>query len=149
MDNDELTQQLLREFNKSDDDENHINNNNDDETNSHVSDRTLVFSWIEGLRAGSRLVWVPAENCIYYSNAVSKKHNNAIACTCFVDDCTERIYILENGTATKNMYSNGHCHGSLYNLYKERFLFSFMKDRCRNAPASATIRDIYNEAVAL
>lgn len=157
MNNEELTQQLLNEFNKSienKDDERSINNNNDDESVS--SDEPNVngqssfgFTWIEGLRTGSRLVWVPSEECIYYSNAVSIKHSNAIACTCYIDNCTERILISENGTAKKNIHSKGHNHGSLYVIYKERFLYTFMKERCRQAPASATIRDIYNEAVVL
>lgn len=154
MNNEELTLHLLSEFNRS------IGNNDDDDDEGVTNDEsngafdingriTFRYIWIEGLREGSRLVWVPTEECIYYSNAVSKKHDSAIACTCFVDDCTERIYILNDGTAIKDTNSSSHTHGTLYNFYKERCLYTFMKQRCRTAPASALIRDVYNEAVAL
>lgn len=152
MNNEELTQQLLSEFNRSIGNQ---DNNSDEyfldvESNGTNDGRiTYRYTWIEGLREGSRLVWVPTEECIYYSNAVSKKHDNAIACTCFVDECTERIYILNDGTAVKDRNSSSHTHCSLYNFYKERYLYTFMKQRCRTAPTSALIRDIYNEAVAL
>lgn len=152
MDNEELTKQLLNEFDNSienlkDDDE--IENNNDDETNCNASGLfILIFAWIEGLRTGSRLVWIPSEEAIYYSNAINKKHN-AIACTCYIKGCNARILILNDGTAASETRTANHNHGSLYNIYKERFLYTYMKERCRSAPASALIRDIYNEAVLL
>lgn len=157
MDNDELAKQLLEEFDKSIEsiindnksNDNESKDNNDDElNNNHNGQISLAFTWIEGLRTGSRLVWIPSEESIYYSNAISKKQN-AIACTCFVKDCKKRILILNDGTAVRETHSVDHNHGSLYNVYKERILYANMKERCRTAPASAVIRDIYNEAVVL
>lgn len=153
MDDEELTKQLLNEFNNSI--ENRIENviydderdeNSDYELNRQNGPISLNFEWIEGLRTGSRLVWVPSEDGLYYSNAINKK-NSAIACTCFIKHCKERILILDDGTATRENLSTNHTHGSLYHVFKERFLFAFMKERCRTAPASALIRDVYNEAV--
>lgn len=152
MDDEKLAQQLLGEFDKSieksnDDDE--IEKNNNDELNRNPSGLfMLLFAWIEGLRTGSRLVWVPSEECVYYSNAISKKHN-AIACTCYVKGCRERIFIMDDGTASREIRTPNHNHGSLYNVYKERTLYTYMKERCRTAPASAMIYDIYKEAVKL
>lgn len=162
MENDELTRQLLSEFNESNDlsDNDELNDelsderaNKDDESHydGDLNKKGLipfVFTWIEGLRSGSRLVWVPAEECLYYSNAISKKQN-AIACTCYIKGCKVRILILDDGTAAKEVNTADHIHGSLYNVYKERSLYTYMKERCRTAPASAVIRDIYHEAVVL
>lgn len=138
--------QLLSEFDNSISNERaNINDESasDDEFNGQKS---LHFIWIEGLRTGSRLVWVPSEESIYYTNAISKKHT-AIACTCIQKDCKERILIMEDGSATRETSVVNHTHGSLYHIYKERILYTYMKERCRTAPASAVIRDIYNEAV--
>lgn len=158
MDNDDLAQQLLNEFNistggsKNDEDESGENyarlDNNQNYVNNGIRFNKFNFSWIEGLRTGSRLVWVPEEENIYYSNAINTKFN-AIACTCYQNDCNARIFILDDGTAAKETNESSHTHGSLYQVYKERYLYTWMKERCRKAPASALIRDIYNEAVLL
>lgn len=108
----------------------------------------MDFTWIEGLRKGSRLVWVPSEDNLYLSKAMSSKYD-ALACTCYMKGCKERIFIMNDGTVGRATRTSNHNHASLYNVYKELFLFNWMKERCRTAPASALIRDIYNEAVLL
>lgn len=157
MENDDLVKQLLEEFNESigelryEDESENIDAQLDDNQNTVRKGNKLIsydFQWIEGLRAGSRLVWVPREENIYYSNTINIKRD-AISCTCYENSCTARILILSDGTAAKESNSQNHTHGSLYQVYKERYLFSWMKERCRTAPASALIRDIYNEAVML
>lgn len=169
MNNEDLTQQLLSEFTSfvenndeeyyKDDKQNESgsNNNNDDRTERNNDEPLstnpsglfmLIFTWIEGLEAGSRLVWVPDEEFLYYTNTISKKYD-AIACTCFVQGCTQRIFLMNDGTAGRESPIADHKHESLYKTYKERSLFTFMKERCRTAPVSAMIRDIYNEAVLL
>lgn len=158
MDSDDLAQQLLNEFNVSteesriDDNECEENDARFDNNENYISNgQRLIkfnFSWIEGLRTGSRLVWVPEEENIYYSNAINTKFN-AIACTCYENDCNVRIFIMEDGTASKETNASSHTHGSLYQVYKERYLYTWMKERCRTAPASALIRDIFNEAVVM
>lgn len=132
MDNEELTKQLSNEFIKSIenviyDDESDKNNYVELNTNRN-GPISLDFAWIEGLRTGFRLVWDPSEESIYYSNAISKKHN-AIACTCYVKDCKERILIMNDGTAAKGTNTVHHTHGSLYNVYKERYLYIHIYER--------------------
>lgn len=171
MNNEDLTQQLLSEFNTSvgnemSNNDERIENSNDEQIENSNAERLensndeplstnaaglfmLTFTWVEGLRAGSRLVWIPDEECLYYTNAISKKYD-AMACTCYVNGCTQRIFIMNDGTAGRASRTMNHNHESLYNTYKDRSLFTFMKERCRTAPASAMmIRDIYNEAVLL
>lgn len=153
MDNEDLAQQLLDEYNKSIEE---LENNDDDgsgenetarlDINHNSNGRRYIYSWIEGLRTDSRLVWVPEEENLYYTNAINKK-SNTIACTCFEDDCNARIVLINDDTASKVPNAGIHTHGSLYHVYKERKLFAWMKETCRTAPASATIRDIYNQAV--
>lgn len=159
MDNDELTRQLLNEFNEHELSEEQINNDEnhvflDNEINNNLrhilNERGLIeveFIWFEGLRTGSRLVWVPKEECVYYYNTTSRKFD-ALAFTCFDERCKARILIMNDGTAGKEISSPDHYpHGSLYALYKERCLYTWMKERCRTAPASVIIRNIYDEAV--
>lgn len=154
MDDEELTQQLLNEFNKSsvenEFDESVSKEDNDDvQLNCNPSGLfILIFAWIEGLRKGSRLVWIQSEENVYYANGISKKHD-AIACTCYISGCRSRVFILKDGTAARETPTANHNHGSLYNVYKERFLFTYMKDRCRTAPITTLIYDIYKEAVKL
>lgn len=152
MDDEELASQLLNEFEKSDEIE--YLPPNDDEKNDDAQKNCdpigllmLIFTWIEGLRKGSRLVWVPSEECLFYANAAADKVNE-IACTCFVKGCRERIFIKDDGSGKRKKPPN-HNHGSLYNVYKERFLFTFMKERVRTAPASAENRDVFDEAVLM
>lgn len=159
MDNIQLAQQLLSEYNHEQlENDCDINNStkHDERSNNNESDvytlneRGLIsvnFIWFEGLRSGSRLVWVPDEECIYYSNAINKKFN-ASAFTCFDARCKARILIFGDDTAGKELNTPNHyLHGSHYKTYKERCLFVWMKERCRTAPASALIRNIFDEAV--
>lgn len=152
MNDEQLAQQLLSEFDKSIENSREnveIEDNDDDESNRDPSGLfILIYVWIEGLRSGSRLAWIPSEECVYYSNAISKKHN-AVAYTCHQKGCHERIFIRDDGTALREKRTANHNHGSHYNVYKERMLYKFMKERCQTAPASAMIYDIYQEAVKL
>lgn len=146
MGDEELASQLLNEFEKSDEIE--FLPPNDDEKNDDAQKNCdpsgllmLIFTWIEGLRKGSRLV------CLFYAN-VAADEENEIACTCYVKNCKERIFIKDDGSGKRKKPPN-HNHGSLYNVYKERFLFTFMKERVRTAPASAVNRDVFDEAVLM
>lgn len=101
------------------------------------------------IREGSKLIWVASEECLYYTNAVNARLN-AIACTCYEDDCRARILNKNDNTAVREFRSMPHIsHGSMYNKYKKTCLFVFMKKRCLSAPASATTKDIYDEAVLM
>lgn len=145
--NEEIAQKLLDEYNLAD---NLPEDVTEHANNSNVNIFGIVFMafiWIEGLREGSKLVWVPEQENLYYVNGQNK---NGTACTCIVKGCDARVFLNANGTAKADTASIHKSHeSSLYPLYKERHLFKWMKDRCRSAPASATLRDIYEEAVRL
>lgn len=148
-DNDELAQKLLGEYNL-------IEDKDDEQTEQTVQKNNTIgaagiifmaFIWIEGLRAGSKLVWIPQEENLYYVNGQNK---NGTACTCIVKECDARVFLNDNGMAKSDHTSFQKSHeSSLYPMYLERHLFKWMKDRCRSAPASATLLDIYEEAVRL
>lgn len=145
MDDEQIVQNLLNEYNLIDD---VAENESEPAENSNINFLGVVFMtfiWIEGLRTGSKLIWIPDQECLYYVNG---KHKNGTACTCIVNGCDARISLRADGTAKTDSSHKLHA-SSLYPMYKERDLFKWMKDRCRSAPASATIRDIYEEAVRL
>lgn len=160
MDNDELTQQLLSEFNVQELSQDQISNDengaisneelNNNQNRFELNQHGLIateFIYFEGLRTGSRLVWVASEQCIYVYNTASKKFQG-LSYTCFDERCKSRILIMNDGTAGKEIKTPNHFpHGPLYEVYKERCLYTWMKERCRTAPASAQIRNIYDEAV--
>lgn len=145
MDNEQIIQDLLDEYNLIDDEieDEHADNNNA----NFLGILFMAFIWIEGLRAGSKLVWIPEQEYLYYVNG-KNKHGN-VACTCIVKGCDARILLRDDGTAQTDSSQHKLHDSSLYPIYKERDLFKWMKDRCRSAPASATLRDIYEEAVKL
>lgn len=122
MDDEELTNELLNEFDTPAETEDLPNepseNENNDDVRINICNATgfflLMFTWIEGLRKGSRLIWVPNEECIFYSNAINQK-DGAIACTCYIKGCKERIFIRNDGSAIRKTTPN-HNHGSLYTV---------------------------------
>lgn len=146
MDNEELTQKLLDEFSDYE-----IRNEQSSKSigneNNNSDYETIEYEFMEGKREGSKLIWVASEECLYYTNAVNVRLK-AIACTCYAEECRARIFIKKDNTAIREFRSMPHTsHGSMYNKYKEMRLFVFMKERCASAPASATTKDIYDEAV--
>lgn len=145
MDDDQIAQNLLEEYNLVDNESEHTEHADENNFN-FLGIAFMAFIWIEGLRAGSKLVWIPEQECLYYRNGQSK---HGTACTCVVSGCDARIFLRDDGTAEVNASMHKLHNTSLYPMYKERDLFKWMKDRCRSAPASATIRDIYDEAVAM
>lgn len=144
--NEDIAYKLLDEYNLADE---VPGEREDGESNNNVNILGIIFMafiWVEGLREGSKLVWVPQQEHLYYVNGPTKK---GTACTCMVDGCGARIFLTDNGMAKCEHTSIHKNHATLYSKYKERCLFKWMKDRCRSAPASATIHNIYDEAVLL
>lgn len=133
MDNDELINRLLEEFDDLHDDM---------EFNDAAEMVLVTYVFIEGFRKNSNLLWVPNESCIYYKNVYSEELE-AVAYTCYDKCCCGRIFVRNDGTAVKystNFHSTD--HGSMYNTYRSMGLVNAMKERCRTAPASITVRDI-------
>lgn len=140
--NEQIVQDLLNEYDLVDTESEHTDENNV----NFLGVLFMAFVWIEGLRAGSKLVWIPEQEYLYYVNGPNKK---GTACTCVVKGCGARIFLCDDGTAKVDPLMHKLHDSSVYPMYKERELFKWMKDRCVSAPASATIRNIYDEAVVL
>lgn len=148
MDNEQIIQNLLSEYNLTGNEaeDADVDSEDVDHNMNFLGIIFMTFIWIEGLRAGSKLIWIPDQECLYYVNGKSK---HGTACTCIVKGCDARIFLQQDGTAKSDLSVHKLHDSSLYPMYKERELFTWMKERCRTAPASATLRDIYEEAVKL
>lgn len=147
MDNDDLTQQLLSEFDDYEATNSQVAASIENNNNNQREYEVLEYEWVEGLRAGSKLLWVNSEQSLYCANTHNARYD-AMGYTCHYEKCRARVLIKKDGTAIKEHSSAAHLtHGSLYRTYKERRLFVFMKERCKTAPVTATARSIYDEAV--
>lgn len=145
MNNEDLGNLLLQEF-----DAHHFDDEIENENETSVSVTQLIFIsfiWIEGMRSNSNLMWVPDEQNLYYRNYYNKKYD-AWGYTCCCKECNARIFLKEDGTAFKlPSMEHNYPHESMYNEYYKRYCTKMMKDRCKTAPASTTIREIFDEAV--
>lgn len=143
MNNDDLDKELLAEFNDYDD-------NGETADDSPIDMTGFVFVsivWFEGRRVNSKIAWSPDERVYYYKNGYQKIYN-ADAYTCANKDCLARIFVsLSDGTCFKDHTFEQHKNCDMYDRYKETELFKTMKERCITAPSTATIRNIYEEAV--
>lgn len=140
MDDEVLRAKLLAEFDQ------HSTDDESENENLNIGFIVITFLWIQGLRAKSKLMWVPDENNLYYANVRSREYE-AMGYTCYVKNCTARIYLKVDGTAFKTHSTTHSNHGSLYSVYKEMQCINRMKEKCKTASASVTIREIYNDAV--
>lgn len=145
MNNKELQDQLLSEFNDRFD-----NDTVCDIDTTLITDETseerVNIERIKGFRTGSNLIWSTDEQYLYYKN-VQKRTLNEIACTCYEKECDARIFIKEDGSAYKLRSTKHKHHGSMYDIHMHMHCFNKMKDRCHTAPASMSVREIYNESV--
>lgn len=147
MDNEELTQKLLDEFSDYQVRNEQVLQSIENGEKIQSDYETIEFEFIEGRRTGTQLIWVPSEQCLYYTNTMNVRLN-AVSCTCHDDSCRARILIKNDNTAIREFSSMPHIqHGSMYNLYKEKRSFVYMKERCLTMPASAKLKDVYDEAV--
>lgn len=148
MDNDELTKQLLDEFNETDVDiDDNIENSEDDNRKRLNAFVFISFVMITGFQVNSKLIWVANEKKLYYKNAYTKEFD-AFGCTCYIKGCNARIYIKEDGSAF-HTYDHHHNidHGFMYNIYKEMYCVNLMKSECLTAPPSKLISKIYEDAI--
>lgn len=171
MDNLEIQDLLLQQFSNyktSELDEENENNDNDVQTHETNDDQAepleaivsgnesdapenretpLNFEWISARREGDRLGWDGVNHQLYYKDGFNIELN-ADAFTCTTDECYARLF-LRDGEAFKLASTPEHTHGPVYHVYKEIFLFNWMKNRCKTAPASASTLNIYEEALAM
>lgn len=107
----------------------------------------MTLEKIRGLRAGTFVYWSKETKCLYYKNT-QIPNSTYYAYTCYDKKCTDRCFMDE---ATGDAYSlkrkHNIAHGSMYHIYNQMIYANKMKDRCLNAPASMTLRDVYNEIV--
>lgn len=101
---------------------------------------------IRGFRSGSDIIWDPDERMLYYQNSLNKVSKD-MAWTCYVKNCDGRIFIKQNGTAYKSNNTQHENHGHMYEIFMHMQYFNDMKDMCLTAPASVSVRDIYNEVI--
>lgn len=136
---DSFCSELLREM------ENDLEGPQEEETDMILN---LQFQIIEGLRQGSKLLWVPHEQQLYYKNSFSNK-TNITGYTCRVPDCPARVNVRADNTAYRDP-TIGHLtsHGSQYSAYKQMVCEANMKQRAKTAPASVSSYAIYMEAVS-
>lgn len=141
MNNERLANRLLLEF------EDQFQSDSEDDSNVNIENKLPVnVIRIRGFRSGSDIIWAPDERFLYYQNSFNKVSKET-ACTCYVKECDARIFIKEDKTAYKLLHTEHKDHGSMYEIFKHMKCFNQMKDRCLTAPASMSVRDIYNEVV--
>lgn len=68
MDDEDLRSKLLAEFDQ------HITDDESENENLNIGFIVITFIWIQGLRANSKLMWVPDENNLYYANVQSREY---------------------------------------------------------------------------
>lgn len=113
----------------------------DDETN------IIHYSWINGIRKDSELMYAVEEECLYVSNGKIVKDQSE-AFTCHVKKCGARVHLKQNGIAIK-VADHTINHGSMRKTYMELQCRNFMREECEFAGASKSISDIYQEAVVM
>lgn len=107
---------------------------------------SFYYIWITGKKSNSELMFDMEEEMLYVSNGKIIARDQAEAFTCYIKNCTGRVYLKPNGIAYK---VNEHSiqHGSMYKTFVEFECRSQMRDECKTAGASKTITDIFEEAV--
>lgn len=146
MDEEELQKQLLSEF------QDYSCENEDEgkkenlEIGKAIGAFILIsFIWIKGIRSNSNLIYVPNEQQIYAANGENKTYD-AIRFRCYVENCQCKVYLRKDGTAVCEANLT-HRHESMYAKYREMECINAMKNICLTAPASTTVREIYDQAV--
>lgn len=140
MDNEEnLVNRLLAEYN----DRFESDSESDSIDNSPKFPINIVH--IRGFRKNSHIIW--DGKYLYYKNALNNI-NGIVACTCYEKNCNARIFIRKDETAYKlRTTEHSNTHGTMYDIFRHMHCFNLMKDRCLTAPASMSVREIYNEII--
>lgn len=150
MDEAELQKQLLSEFkdyeSEHEVDENSTNGNKTETYENKFRALVLIsFIWIQGLRSNSNLMYVPDEQQMYCANGENRSYD-ALRFRCYSTNCQCKVYLRKDGTAYSESHAK-HNHGKMYEKYKEMECVNSMKKLCLTAPASTTVREIYDQSV--
>lgn len=123
-----------------------------DDDPDDVFDQTIpnnfCYEFSTGVRSDSELMWAMEEEVLYVSNGKIVSKDDAEASTCYVKECSGRVYLKPNGIAYKVIEHNIQ-HGSMYSTYQELQCRNYMRDECKIAGASKSLSDIYNDAVVM
>lgn len=106
---------------------------------------TIIYTIICGLRNGSKVLWIPDENQLFYRNSHSSK-TKLTQYSCRKNNCSVKVYVRPDGTAFKDDIEM-HTHGSQYMDYKFMRCENKMKETAKAAPASISPYEIYMDVV--
>lgn len=109
---------------------------------------SLNYTFITGDRKDSELMWVTDDECLYVSNGKIIAKDSSEAYTCIINKCNARVYLKPNGVAYK-VTEHTVNHGNMYETYKKCQCRTYMREECKSAGASKSIKDIYDEAVVM
>lgn len=123
-----------------------IDLDSDEEEPDSLIPRSFHFLWVVGKRSDSELMWAVEEEILYTSNAKIIAKDQAEAFTCHCKPCKGRVYLKPNGIAYK-VTEHTVDHGSMYKQFVEFQCRNYMREECKTAGASKSIRDIYEEAL--
>lgn len=106
----------------------------------------IEYIWTPGKRFNSEIMFTLQDEFLYVSNGKIIKAENAEAFTCYVKQCKGRVFLKPNGVV---YMGNPHTvdHGS---MYENLALFQYrheMRESCKTADASKTVKHIYDDAV--
>lgn len=138
-----LIEELQENLRMSESEEEKENNGNENDES-----RNKYFEIVTGYKVGSKLVWVPSENCFYKQNTYSKTYDG-MAYTCYDDECTARKVLPNNGTELITLASAHVPHLPMRKMYKERHYLNLMKDLCRTEPHTVSVSQIFYRVQAM
>lgn len=118
----------------------------EDDDDDDCIPESFHYIFIVGVRSDSELMWATEEENLYVSNGKIIAKEDAEAYTCYEKKCKGRVYLKQNGIAYK-VHEHTIAHGSMYKTYIECICREMMRQECKNAGASKSITDIYNDAV--
>lgn len=128
-----------------------LSENKEDEENKESENgelRSDDFELVTGYRDGSKLLWVPSENCFYKQNTYSKTYDG-MAYTCHDSECHARKVLTNDGKKLITIASMHIPHLSMKKMYKELHYLNLMKHMCRTEPHSISVSQIYDKVQAM
>lgn len=137
----ELQENLRLSDNKENEDEGNNENGKDDFRNDN-------FELVTGYRDGSKLLWVPSDNCFYKQNSYSKTHDG-MAYTCYDSECKARKVLTNDDTTLITLASTHIPHLPMQKMYKELHYLNSMKNLCRTEPHSVSVAQIFERTQAM
>lgn len=127
--------------------ENEENENKESEEEKNDEFQSEDFELVTGYRDGSKLLWIPSENCFYKQNTYSKKYDG-MAYTCYESECKARK-VINNEKNLITIAATHIPHLSMQKMYKELHYLNLMKSMCQTAPHSDSNNDIFERVQAM